>query len=67
MNHTTDPASPLVIDALQATDRAEWGVLAKAYKRFYKTEIPESDYAAAFARLRAADGGHAWVARFAAL
>ena len=63
MNHTADPTSPLVIDALQATDRAEWGVLAKAYKEFYKTEIPESDYGAAFARLLVGNGGQAWVAR----
>lgn len=53
----------ITITRLQADDRAEWGVLAKAYKRFYKTELPESDYDAAFARLLADAQVHAWVAR----
>jgi len=53
----------LTIDTLKPADRAEWGALAHGYKRFYKTEIPESDYDQAFARLLAGDAVHAWVAR----
>lgn len=53
----------LTIDALQPADRTAWGVLAHGYKAFYKTDIPESDYDTAFARLLAGREVHAWVAR----
>jgi GNAT superfamily N-acetyltransferase len=55
--------TPITIDALQPGDRAAWGVLAHGYKAFYKTDIPESDYDAAFARLLAGREVQAWVAR----
>lgn len=55
--------TPLRIDTLQAPDRAEWGVLAHGYKRFYETELPESEYDTAFARLLAGRNLHAGVAR----
>jgi GNAT superfamily N-acetyltransferase len=48
---------------LQASDRAAWGVLAQGYKRFYRTELPESQYEATWQRLCRGDGVHAWGAR----
>ena len=53
-------ATTTTLARLHPEDRAAWGVLAKAYKRFYKTELPESDYDAAWARLTAGDGVFAW-------
>lgn len=55
--------APLRIDALQSHDRAEWGLLAHGYKRFYETELAESEYDAAFARLIEGRHVHAGVAR----
>ena len=39
------------IKTLQATDRKAWEALARGYKRFYETDIPDSEYAAAWQRL----------------
>jgi GNAT superfamily N-acetyltransferase len=40
-----------VIAPLAAADRAEWERLARGYKAFYETVIPDSDYDAAWTRL----------------
>lgn len=42
----------LTVQALQTTDRAAWELLARGYKRFYETDVPDSDYAAAWQRLQ---------------
>ena len=41
----------LQVQALQAADRAAWEPLARSYKRFYATDIPDADYSAAWQRL----------------
>ena len=53
----------VVVDRLRDDDRARWGELAAAYKRFYKTELPPAHYDAAWQRLRRDDGVHAYGAR----
>jgi GNAT superfamily N-acetyltransferase len=63
MPRPIDMNTTLRIDTLQAQDRAEWGQLALGYKRFYETEIPESEYDTAFARLIEGRDVHAGVAR----
>ncbi|WP_088279700.1 N-acetyltransferase [Ideonella sp. A 288] len=50
----------LTLARLQPADRAAWGVLAEAYKRFYETELPASHYDATWARLVAGQGVFAW-------
>src|SRR5689334_17943382 len=40
------------IAPLSAEDRPAWEVLARGYKAFYKTDIPDSEYDAAWDRLR---------------
>lgn len=44
------------ITALRPTDREAWGVLSKAYKTFYETVLPESNYEATWRRLMAREG-----------
>lgn len=59
-----DPApGRLLIDRLRPEDRTRWGELAAAYKRFYRTELPASDYDLAWRRLQEGDGIHAFAAR----
>ena len=41
----------LQVQALQAADRASWEPLARGYKRFYETDIPDAEYSAAWQRL----------------
>lgn len=53
----------LVIDTLRDDDRERWGVLAAAYKRFYRTELPAAAYDEAWSRLRRGDGVYAFAAR----
>jgi GNAT superfamily N-acetyltransferase len=45
----------LHIAPLTAEDRPAWEVLARGYKAFYKTEIPPSEYDAAWERLQRGD------------
>jgi GNAT superfamily N-acetyltransferase len=42
----------LHIAPLSAEDRPAWEVLARGYKAFYKTDIPDSEYEAAWDRVR---------------
>ena len=53
----------ITIDTLEDGDRARWVELAEAYKRFYRTELPASDYDTAWQRLRQHDGVYAFGAR----
>lgn len=51
------------ITRLKADDRARWETLSRGYKTFYKTELPDSDYEKAWARLMRADDIHAFAGR----
>ena len=45
-------------------DRAEWEVLARGYKRFYRTELPDEEYERAWQALRTGERVHglgAWL------
>jgi GNAT superfamily N-acetyltransferase len=53
----------LQISPLQAGDRGEWNVLARAYKAFYETTLPDSDYEGTWTRLMSADAIYGFGAR----
>ncbi|MEO8386237.1 MAG: GNAT family N-acetyltransferase [Betaproteobacteria bacterium] len=44
------------IAPLRIEDHASWGVLARGYKTFYKTTLPDAEYDLAWQRLLANDG-----------
>lgn len=44
--------SPVVVGEFLASDRPAWEVLARGYKHFYETQIPDADYELAWRRLR---------------
>jgi GNAT superfamily N-acetyltransferase len=46
------------IDALKVSDRARWEVLARGYKTFYETALPDAEYKRAWSRLMQGDGVH---------
>jgi len=46
----------LEIRPLEPGDRREWEVLARAYKAFYETVLPDADYERTWSRLMSADG-----------
>ena len=46
------------IRPLEPGDRAEWDVLARAYKAFYETTLPDGAYDHTWGRLMSADGIH---------
>jgi GNAT superfamily N-acetyltransferase len=48
---------------LEDDDRAQWEVLARAYKAFYRTVLPDAAYAQTWQRLRLRDGIHGLGAR----
>lgn len=48
---------------LEETDHDAWLLLARGYKAFYKTATADTEYEAAWRRLRRDDGVHALVAR----
>ena len=48
---------------LEAGDRTEWEALARAYKTFYETVLPDTAYARTWDRLMSADGIHGFAAR----
>jgi GNAT superfamily N-acetyltransferase len=54
----------ITVDRLRPEDRAAWGLLAEGYKRFYNTPTSVAEYDEAWRRLQAADGVHAFGARF---
>jgi len=51
------------IAALREADRAGWEALARGYKAFYETEIPDAHYDEAWRRLIAVDRVHGLAAR----
>ena len=51
------------ITRLAPGDRARWEVLARGYKEFYRTELPDSDYETTWRRLLAASEVFAFAAR----
>lgn len=46
----------LQIAPLAAADRAQWEPLARGYKAFYKTTLPDSEYDIAWRRMLEGDG-----------
>ncbi|HSW17962.1 MAG TPA: GNAT family N-acetyltransferase, partial [Ramlibacter sp.] len=53
----------LHISPLQASDHADWEPLARGYKAFYKTEVSDAGYEAAWQRLLANRDVHGLAAR----
>jgi len=51
------------ITRLKAEDRARWEVLSRGYKTFYKTQLPDSDYENAWARIMRGEDIHAFAGR----
>ncbi|WP_234436881.1 hypothetical protein [Streptomyces maremycinicus] len=51
------------IGPLGPQDRAAWEVLARGYKRFYRTEVPDEGYEAMWGRLQGGGEVHALGAR----
>ncbi len=51
------------ISPLRPEDRARWDVLARGYKTFYRTTLPDSEYDKAWARLLRAEDVHGLGAR----
>ena len=45
------PLMPIEVSPLAASDRAEWETLARAYKAFYLTDLPDSAYEGTWQRL----------------
>jgi GNAT superfamily N-acetyltransferase len=53
----------LEIRPLETIDRPEWEILARAYKAFYETVLPDAEYERTWARLMSNDGIHGFGAR----
>ena len=53
----------IAIAPLRPGDRAEWEALARGYKAFYKTELPDARYEATWAVLIAGEHIHGLAAR----
>lgn len=51
------------ITLLRDEDRADWEALARGYKAFYQTDIPNADYDRTWRRLRAGEEIHGLGAR----
>lgn len=51
------------ISPLRPEDRASWEVLARAYKEFYETTVPDSGYEETWQRLMRGDDLHGFAAR----
>jgi GNAT superfamily N-acetyltransferase len=54
----------LDIAPIAPADRAEWEILARGYKHFYRTELPDEDYERAWQALLAGERVHglgAWL------
>ena len=49
--------------ALEAGDREDWEALARGYKSFYETVLPDAAYTRTWNRLMSADGIHGFGAR----
>jgi len=63
MQPARGPAVTPDIRALEVGDRVDWGVLARAYKAFYETTLPDGAYDHTWGRLMSADGIHGLGAR----
>jgi GNAT superfamily N-acetyltransferase len=48
----------LDIRPLESADRPEWESLARAYKAFYETTLPDAEYERTWVRLMSGDGIH---------
>jgi GNAT superfamily N-acetyltransferase len=57
------PASTVAITRLAPADLARCEVLARGYKAFYKTELPDEDYEATWRRLMRAEDVFAFAGR----
>jgi GNAT superfamily N-acetyltransferase len=51
------------ISPLRPDDRARWDVLARGYKTFYRTELPDAEYDKAWARMLGDEDVHGIGAR----
>jgi GNAT superfamily N-acetyltransferase len=49
---------PIAVRPLEDHDRPQWESLARAYKAFYRTVLPDSAYDRTWQRLRVRDGIH---------
>lgn len=49
---------PIAVRSFEHDDRAQWESLARAYKAFYRTVLPDSAYDRTWQRLRVSDGIH---------
>ena len=47
---------PIAVRSFENDDRAQWESLARAYKAFYRSVLPDSDYDRTWQRLRLRDG-----------
>jgi GNAT superfamily N-acetyltransferase len=56
-------SDPIEIAPLTSGDRAEWEALARGYKGFYRTEIPDEDYERTWQALLADERVHGLGAR----
>lgn len=56
-------AGMIEIGVLRPDDRPRWETLARAYKAFYETEVPDEGYERTWRRLLAADDVHGLAAR----
>jgi GNAT superfamily N-acetyltransferase len=50
------PLSPIEAGPLAAANRVEWEALARAYKAFYRIDLPDSAYESTWQRLLLRDG-----------
>lgn len=60
---TTQAGRPITVDTLRPEDYPAWLRLARGYKTFYETQLPESAYQEAWQRLQRGDGVFAFAAR----
>lgn len=51
------------IRPLESGDRPEWEILARSYKAFYETVLPDAEYERTWDRLMSADGIYGFGAR----
>lgn len=63
MSTATPNRGPITVDILRPEDYPAWLRLARGYKTFYETELPESSYQQTWQRLRQGDGVFAFAAR----
>jgi GNAT superfamily N-acetyltransferase len=52
----SNSVTQIEVRPLTSSDREEWGALARAYKAFYRTDLPDSAYESTWQRLLQRDG-----------